>query len=168
MNCKIKASIFKLTRVFNLEKSIILFGILFFLVAPLPAETFRIKVKGPGYISVLLSNGNSAYTRRGRFRIDKNGNLRRKKLLIQPAVVIPKSCKYVLINKKGLVRVRTQNSIDVVGMILAHTFEEPKELISIEKNLLIESELSGFGITSAWGEGKIGKLVTRRRIKCNF
>jgi flagellar basal-body rod protein FlgF len=89
-----------------------------------------VSVEGPGFLSVRMENGRTAYTRDGEFHIDSNGQLLNKDKLPllgeggAPIQLNPLNRESIEINDNGEI---SQAGV-IVGKLALYEFENPKQL----------------------------------------
>lgn len=125
-----------------------------------------IAIEGPGFFQVrTYYNGEEviAYTRAGNFVQNANGTLvlaNSDGSILEPEITIGEDATYVEIERTGQVSVRQQGSSELqqVGQIELARFVNPEGLLSIGKNLFIETDASGPPITGNPLENGLGAL----------
>ncbi len=124
--------------------------------------TFDMAIQGDGFFMVQQPNGELGYTRDGSFKIDGNGNLVTSEgYYMLPEVTIPSESSQVVIRENGEVAVSVpgQTEMQVVGIIKLVRFPNAAGLMSIGKNLYIESEASGEALEGIPGFEGFGTLA---------
>ncbi len=114
-------------------------------------------IQGEGFFQVrTIYNGQElvAYTRAGNLVRNANGNLvlaNSEGAIVEPAITIPQDVAEdgIVIANNGQVSVRQQgnNQLNQIGQIELARFVNPEGLLSIGKNLYIETDASGAAIT---------------------
>ncbi len=105
-----------------------------------------VAIEGDGFFRVLLPNGDTAYTRDGAFKIDKDGRLvTHEGYTILPEITIPPDAIRVNIAEDGTVTVEMpgQPAPQEIGRITLIKFINPAGLKAIGKNLFMETDASG-------------------------
>ena len=129
-----------------------------------------VMIDGEGFFQVKTKyNGQEVivYTRGGSLLRNANGNLvvaNSEGSILDPVISIPTTVApdSITIAKNGMVSVRQQGSTELtsVGQILLARFNNPEGLLSIGKNLFVETDVSGFPITGVPGEDGLGQLLS--------
>lgn len=127
-----------------------------------------VAIQGEGFYQVrTIYNGQelTAYTRAGNFVRNANGNLvlaNSEGALLEPPINIPQDATEdgITISNNGQVSVRQQgsNQLNQIGQIELARFVNPEGLLSIGKNLYIETDASGTPITGNPLEDGLGDL----------
>jgi len=114
-------------------------------------------IQGEGFFQVrTIYNGQEliAYTRAGNLVRNANGNLvlaNSEGAIVEPAITIPQDVAEdgIVIANNGQVSVRQQgnNQLNQIGQLELARFVNPEGLLSIGKNLYIETDASGAAIT---------------------
>ncbi len=119
-------------------------------------------IQGAGFFQVRMQSGEIAYTRSGAFHLDREGNLVTVDGdPVEPQITIPSDATAVSIGSDGTVSVLQagQTNSQQVGAFEMATFINPAGMVSIGKNLFMQTTASGDPITAAPGEEGIGTLV---------
>jgi flagellar basal-body rod protein FlgG len=118
-------------------------------------------VEGEGFFKILLPNGDTAYTRNGSFKIDRDGRLVTPTgYPIDPEISIPDDTRSVSISSDGIVSV-VQGGSEVpteIGSIELAKFINPGGMRPIGQNLFVATEASGDEIAGVPGEEGIGLI----------
>ncbi|MES2770528.1 MAG: flagellar basal-body rod protein FlgG [Pseudomonadota bacterium] len=123
-----------------------------------------IAIDGSGFFSVLMPDGNTAYTRDGSFQKDNQGQLVTSSgYPLQPSITIPSNATSVTIGKDGVVSVAQQGIAAPVqvGTVQVNTFANVGGLQSIGENLYLETASSGAPIPNTPGTNGAGSLNQR-------
>lgn len=124
---------------------------------------FDLAIEGDGFFQVSLSDGTTAYTRDGSFRVNQNGILLTVDgHPIEPGVTLPSDAEQISIGQDGVVSVRLpgQTAVQQVGNIQLVRFSNPAGLdASMGRNLLLETEASGSPVLGDPGTEGIGFLA---------
>ena len=121
-----------------------------------------IMVNGSGFLSVLLPDGTTAYTRDGSLQTDSNGQLVTSEgFVIQPAITIPQNALSMTVARDGTVSVTLPNSAapSQIGSLQLATFVNPAGLESKGENLYVETGASGNPQTNTPGTNGAGVLM---------
>ncbi|MCB0339329.1 MAG: flagellar basal-body rod protein FlgG [Bdellovibrionales bacterium] len=121
-----------------------------------------IAIEGDGFFEVQLSDGSSAFTRSGAFRLDENSQLVTPDgNVLQPAITIPTDALSVTIGRDGTVEVLQPGSTTPtsVGQITVSRFPNPAGLKAAGQNLYLESEASGTPTAGTPSEDGVGRLT---------
>jgi flagellar basal-body rod protein FlgG len=121
-----------------------------------------VAMQGPGYFTVQLPNGDTAYTRAGFFQLSPDGAIvTADGYPVQPNIVIPADAKDVSITNAGEVfayfdgQVAPQN----VGQFELATFVNQNGLEAMGNNLFRESTASGAPVTGVAGSAGFGTML---------
>ena len=114
-----------------------------------------VQIEGEGFFQVLTIQDGSeitAYTRAGSFARNAVGNIvlaNSGGAVLEPPIAIPDDAIEITIGRNGEVRVRQQgsNTLNTVGQVELARFVNPEGLKSIGRNLYLETEASGTGVT---------------------
>lgn len=124
--------------------------------------TFDMAIQGDGFFMVQQPNGELGYTRDGSFKIDAEGNVVTSEgYYMLPEVTIPSESTQVVIRENGDVAVSVpgQTDMQIIGVIKLVKFPNAAGLMSIGKNLYIESEASGEALEGIPGFEGFGTLA---------
>ena len=125
-----------------------------------------VAIEGQGFFQVRTHyNGQEviAYTRAGNFIQNANGNLvlaNSDGSLLEPEITLGDDVTEIAIERTGQVSVRQQGNPELaqVGQIELARFVNPEGLLSVGKNLFIETDASGTAITGNPLEEGLGAL----------
>ncbi|MBP7936233.1 MAG: flagellar basal-body rod protein FlgG [Phycisphaerae bacterium] len=127
-----------------------------------------VAIEGEGFLQVrTLYNGQEiiAYTRDGNLVRNANGDLvlsNSEGSILEPAINIPESAAEdsITIANNGMVSVRQQGNSQLtqVGQIELARFVNPEGLLSIGKNLFVETDASGTPVTANPMQDGMGNL----------
>lgn len=121
-----------------------------------------IAVEGSGFFPIRMPSGENAYTRSGNFKLDTEGRM------VTPEghplaadISIPPDAQSITISADGVVTATIPNDPAPVeaGRIELATFANPTGLLSVGKNLYLETAASGAATTGAPGENGSGTLA---------
>ena len=119
-------------------------------------------IEGHGFFQIVQPNGDIAYSRAGNFKIDSEGRIVTPDgYLMEPEITIPTDTIAVSISTDGTVSVMQpgQTAPTDIGNIELARFVNPAGLMSIGRNLFIQSDASGDPITGTPGEEGYGTLA---------
>ena len=119
-------------------------------------------IEGDGFFQITLPNGETAYTRDGAFKPDRDGRIVNSDgFALEPEIVIPSDALSISVGLDGTVSVvqAGETTPSEIGTIELARFVNPAGLISMGKNLFITSQASGDEITGAAGENGLGTLA---------
>jgi len=120
-----------------------------------------VAIEGHGYLSVIRSNGEMAYTRAGNFQLDAEGQfVTADGYLLEPALSIPPDAQSVTIAEDGTISVIQAGDTEQteVGRIELAMFPNQAGLESIGNNLFMPTAASGQPSSGAPGEDGRGTL----------
>lgn len=120
-----------------------------------------VAIEGTGFIQVQMDDGTLAYTRDGSLKRDANGQITTNDgYAVQPQITIPQDASEVTITPDGRVSVRIagQTNQTEVGNIQLVKFVNPSGLLSVGKNLLVETPASGNPIQGTAGQEGFGTI----------
>lgn len=116
---------------------------------------------GKGFFEVSLTDGTSAFTRAGAFKLDNDGFITDKNgNRLATLVQIPADYESIYISPDGLVSVKLPNETSTleVGRLEMSSFVNPNGLRPMGNNLYASTFESGDGIISYPGENGLGQL----------
>jgi flagellar basal-body rod protein FlgG len=120
-------------------------------------------IEGPGFLRILLPNGEFRYTRDGSIRLNSAGQMVTSDgFYLQPPISLPQDTLTVTIGTDGTVSVVTAgapNTTTVVGTINLTRFVNPAGLLAEGRNLFRETTASGPPITGIPGQDGLGTLL---------
>jgi len=119
-------------------------------------------IEGDGFFQIMLPNGETAYTRAGEFKLDREGRIvTADGFALEPELTIPTDAKSITVGMDGTVSVLQAGDAtpSEIGSIELARFVNPSGLISMGKNLFITSNASGDNITGTAGEDGFGTLA---------
>ncbi|MDR1276845.1 MAG: flagellar basal-body rod protein FlgG [Candidatus Accumulibacter sp.] len=104
-----------------------------------------VAINGAGFLSILMPDGSTAYTRDGSFQKDNQGQMvTASGYPLQPNVTIPADALSVTISNDGVVSVTQPGNVSTqIGTIQVTTFINVGGLQSIGENLYLETAASG-------------------------
>jgi flagellar basal-body rod protein FlgG len=105
-----------------------------------------IAIEGRGFFQVAQSDGTTAYTRSGSFKLDNTGQIVTSDgLPLEPAITIPPDATSISIDPQGSVSATQPGATapTVLGTIQTATFQNPAGLQAGGSNLFEESDASG-------------------------
>ena len=109
-------------------------------------NTLDIAIEGRGFFQVSQSDGTTAYTRAGSFKLDNTGQIVSSDgLPLEPAITIPPDAINISIDPQGGVAVTQPGATapTVLGTIQTATFQNDAGLLSIGSNPYEETDASG-------------------------
>jgi flagellar basal-body rod protein FlgG len=125
------------------------------------SQQLDVAIVGNGFLQVLLSNGETAYTRAGQLQVDNEGRLvNANGLVVQPEITIPAETKSVSISATGRVSamVGTESTPQELGALQLASFVNPAGLVAQGENLYLVSQASGDAVLGEPGEAGFGTL----------
>jgi len=119
-------------------------------------NTFDIAINGAGFLEVESENGDAAYTRSGRLRVNEEGYLTistGEKL--SSNIQLPPDTKSFVVNPNGVVSVEIGDSEELIniGQIDLVNFNNPNGLLTIGNNLYLATNTAG---PAVYGEPSVG------------
>ncbi|MDR2507480.1 MAG: flagellar basal-body rod protein FlgG [Candidatus Accumulibacter sp.] len=105
-----------------------------------------VAINGAGFLSILLPDGTTAYTRDGSFQKDNQGQIvTASGYPLMPNITIPADALSVTISNDGVVSVTQPGAVEAtqIGTIQVTTFINVGGLQSIGENLYLETGASG-------------------------
>jgi len=123
---------------------------------------YDIAIKGQGFLSVLMPDGSTAYTRDGALNIDAQGKLvTGEGYAIQPEIIIPPDKTSVTIAPDGTVSVTRagQNNSEQIGQIKLTRFINPQGLQTMGGNLVKPTQASGDPVDDTPGQNGLGTII---------
>ncbi|MCK6547717.1 flagellar basal-body rod protein FlgG [Myxococcota bacterium] len=124
-------------------------------------------IEGNGFFSVMMPNGQTAYTRDGAFQTDPEGRLvTRQGYPLAGNIQFPPDADTVIVARDGTVSTTTPTNPEpvIVGQLEIATFVNVNGLESAGHNLFLETAGSGAAIKGAGGENGTG-LVTQGAVE---
>ncbi|HQK92139.1 MAG TPA: flagellar basal-body rod protein FlgG [Armatimonadota bacterium] len=118
-------------------------------------------IEGQGFYQILLPDGTTAYSRDGSFKLDANGQLvTADGNYLQPQITIPANTIQTTIDSSGTVTVTLPGNVQQnVGQFELARFVNPAGLLSVGKNLFLETPASGPPITGTPGTDGMGTIT---------
>jgi len=123
---------------------------------------FDIAIQGAGFIEVLQENGDSAYTRAGRLRLDADGYLvTAQGNRLSTNIQLPPDSTELKIATNGVVSVRIgdETIATELGTIELVRFSNDEGLATIGNNLYLNTESSGDALYGNPGEFGLGQIL---------
>jgi flagellar basal-body rod protein FlgG len=125
-------------------------------------KAFDLAIDGHGFFKVTLPDGTIAYTRRGTFRLDANGNLvTGEGYLVDPSITLPEDYLDVVFSPDGTVLVTLPGSTQAqnVGTLELARFINPDGLKRWRRNgLFLGTAESGTPTESCPGSEGLGTV----------
>jgi flagellar basal-body rod protein FlgG len=119
-------------------------------------------IEGDGFFQITQPNGDTAYTRAGSFKLDKEGRVVNPDgFLLEPAITIPTDAISVSVGMDGTVSVLQAGNTTPreIGTIQLARFVNPAGLQSIGKNLYLPTDASGQEIAGTAGTANFGTIA---------
>jgi flagellar basal-body rod protein FlgG len=119
-------------------------------------------IEGDGFFQIILPNGETAFTRDGAFKLDRDGRIvNADGFLLEPEISIPSDAITISVGMDGTVSVLQagDSTPSEIGTIELARFVNPAGLISMGKNLFTTSEASGDEITGTAGDDGLGTIA---------
>jgi flagellar basal-body rod protein FlgG len=121
-----------------------------------------IAIEGGGFFQILQPSGETAYTRDGAFKMDRDGRMVTSDgFVMDPEITIPSDSISLSIGLDGTVSVMQagSNTPTEIGTITLARFVNPAGLHSIGRNLYMPTNASGDAIVGTAGEDGLGSLA---------
>ena len=118
-------------------------------------------IAGNGFFQVQMSDGTTAYTRNGAWKLDSDGNIVNDDgLQLVPNITIPADATQISIGIDGTVSVLQPGAAEMqqVGQIEIVNFINPAGLHSSGDNLFLETGASGAPIIGIAGQDGLGQI----------
>jgi len=119
-------------------------------------------IEGNGFFQVTMPNGDTAYTRSGAFKLDKDGRIVTPDgFLLEPEISVPNDATSMSVGLDGTVSVLQAGNATPrqLGTIQLARFTNPAGLQSMGKNLFTPTDASGTAITGTAGENNFGTIA---------
>lgn len=119
-------------------------------------------IEGDGFFQVLQPNGETAYTRAGAFKLDKDGRIVTSDgFPLEPETTVPNDSLSISVGTDGTISVKKagQSEPTEIGTIQMVRFVNPAGLQSIGRNLELQTSASGEPITGIGGENGFGTIA---------
>jgi len=119
-------------------------------------------IDGRGFFQIATPEGEIAYSRAGSFKLDGDGNIVTSDgYLLEPQMTVPTDAIQLTVGPDGTVTVMNagETTPSEIGKIETARFANPAGLMSIGKNLFMESETSGSPTTGTPGEDGLGTIT---------
>ncbi len=120
-----------------------------------------IAIEGKGFLQVQLDDGSIGYTRDGSLKVDANGQVTTTDgYIIQPQITIGTNVSEITITPDGRISVRQGSDTEQteIAQIQLVRFANPAGLLSIGKNMFIETGASGNAIEGEPGQEGFGTI----------
>lgn len=123
-----------------------------------------VAIEGDGFFPVLITNGETRYTRAGSFKLDNQGQLTTADgFVVQPAITVNNGSDVgsITIGKDGTVQIGTTGSAagrQTIGQLQLATFLNPAGLSSEGNNLYADTVASGAAQLGSPGNTGYGAL----------
>jgi len=124
--------------------------------------SFDLAIRGDGYFSVQLPNGDLAYTRAGRFQVNQDGILvTAEGMVVDPGVSIPPTATDIIVNNSGeiLAKLPGQDAPSNIGSLQLANFPNPAGLEAEGNNLFVETDRSGAPLVGTPGADGYGEIL---------
>jgi len=119
-----------------------------------------ITVQGRGFFQIQLPNGDTAYTRDGKFSLDSTGQIvTQNGDLVLPGITVPTDAQAVQISQDGTVSVAQAGGVQtILGQIQIADFINPSGLTHLGSNLFQPSNASGEAVIGNPSENGLGSI----------
>ena len=117
-------------------------------------------IQGRGFFQIQLPNGDTAFTRDGKFSVDSTGQLvTQNGDQVQPGITIPTDAQAVQVSPDGTVSAVQAGGIQtILGQIQIADFINPSGLTHLGSNLFQPSNASGEAVIGNPAENGLGSL----------
>lgn len=132
------------------------------------SNSLDLAIIGDGYFAVKLANGQTGYTRDGRFTLDENRqivNAVGNKLIWSGSV--PEGITKVSVEDNGSVTGQSGQTRKVLGSVQLSRFTNPTALQGYGDNIWLESANSGKAQSAAPGTKNLGSIISYNYEKSN-
>ncbi len=119
-------------------------------------------IEGDGFFKIIQANGETAYTRDGAFKLDRDGRMVNSDgFALEPEITVPTDAVSIAVGMDGTVSVLQagDSTPSEVGTIELARFVNPAGLVSTGRNLYLTSEASGDEMSGIPGEDGLGSLA---------
>lgn len=119
-------------------------------------------IEGDGFFQVTMPDGETAYTRAGAFKLNRDGQIVTSDgYLLEPEISFPSDTMQIAIGADGTVSIQQagDSQVSEVGSIELARFVNPAGLNSIGRNLYLPTSASGDAITGSAGEEGLGTIA---------
>jgi len=119
-------------------------------------------IEGDGFFQIAMPSGETAYTRDGGLKLDSEGRVvNADGFALEPEISIPTDSVSISVGMDGTVSVLQagETTPTEVGTVELARFVNPAGLISMGKNLYMNSEASGDAMTGTAGEDGLGTIA---------
>lgn len=123
-----------------------------------------VAIRGEGFFSITLPNGQTAYTRDGSFELDPQGQLvTLDGYQVQPGITIPDNATSITINRTGGVEVLVGSNTTPteVGQLELARFINKSGLNAMGDNLYLETPSSGSATQGSPGDAGFGDVLQK-------
>jgi len=119
-------------------------------------------IDGAGFFSLILPNGQVAYTRDGSFHVDADGKLvTGAGHTVTPMITVPADTLEVAVDPEGRVSGRTAGAPEAntqFGQLQLHRFVNPGGMLAVGDNVMRPTDASGHPMTGTPGSQGLGTL----------
>ncbi len=125
-------------------------------------NSLDLAIEGGGFFQITTPDGDTAYTRDGTFKLDRDGNIVNSNgYLLSPSITIPADTTHVDISADGIVSVRQAGSTTTtgVGNIELASFINSAGLQAVGQNLFYSTPASGDPQTGVPGSSGMGTVA---------
>lgn len=125
-------------------------------------NTLDLAISGPGFFSIQLPNGSTAYSRAGSFQLSPTGEIvTADGYTVDPGITIPANATDISVNGSGevLVSIDGQIAQSNVGQLQLATFPNAAGLEATGDNLFLETASSGTATTGNPSSAGFGNLI---------
>jgi len=124
-------------------------------------NTYDFAIQGDGFFKVITANGDTAYSRNGEFKLDKDGAIvNGQGFKLEPEIVIPPDLVKISIAEDGTVSGSNATTGDItqLGQITISTFINPSGLAPQGNSLYLASEVAGDAVEGTPGLNGVGSI----------
>ncbi len=125
-------------------------------------RSLDVAIDGDGFFSVILPDGQIAYTRDGSFHLNADGKLvTGAGNIVTPEITVPADTLEISVDPEGRVSGRTAGAPDTntqFGQLQIHRFVNPSGMLAVGSNVMRPTDASGQPFTSTPGSQGLGTL----------
>lgn len=118
-------------------------------------------IEGNGFFQVLDTNGNTAYTRAGAFKLNNDGTVvTANGYTLQPEFTVPAETVSIVVSENGRISALDRAGAELAGAdISLYSFVNPAGMKSAGRNLYYSTEASGDATEGSPGSDQMGTIA---------